>query len=70
MTQTFDLNKMGLSPLTTIEMSEIDGGNWLWDALRVIGVEKAVDYLIEHRQDIAGFLSYMAQNPIRPSEYR
>ncbi len=26
MTQTFDLNKMGLAPMNEIEMQEVDGG--------------------------------------------
>lgn len=29
MTQTFDLNKMGLAPISDSELNEIDGG-WAW----------------------------------------
>ncbi len=29
MTQTFDLNKMGLVPMGDSEMKEVDGG-WVW----------------------------------------
>jgi hypothetical protein len=28
MTQTMDLSKMGLAPMTEFEMTEIDGGFW------------------------------------------
>ena len=30
MTQNFDLNKMGLAPMTGEEMQEIDGGKFPW----------------------------------------
>jgi hypothetical protein len=33
MTQTIDLNKMGLSPMSNFEMQEVDGGGGLWDFL-------------------------------------
>ena len=29
MTQTMDLNKMGLAPMSELEMQEADGG-WVW----------------------------------------
>ena len=40
MTQSLDLNKMGLTPMTEFEMVNVDGGGWLsWlgGALMVIG---------------------------------
>jgi bacteriorhodopsin len=38
MNQNFDLNKMGLAPMTGEEMQEIDGGlNWYFVAAVVFG---------------------------------
>jgi hypothetical protein len=39
MTQNFDLNKMGLAPMTGEEMQEIDGegGGWFFDIAEVFG---------------------------------
>ena len=30
MTQTMDLNKMGLAPMDDLEMNDIEGGSWAW----------------------------------------
>ena len=38
MTQTFDLNKMGLAPMNEIEMQETDGGLWYEIGAVVFGV--------------------------------
>jgi len=38
MTQNFDLNKMGLAPMTGEEMQEIDGGFLGIDDLVLIGI--------------------------------
>jgi hypothetical protein len=35
MVQTFDLQKMGLTPITNLEMQENDGGNF-WSTLKTI----------------------------------
>ncbi len=38
MTQTMDLNKMGLAPMENFELQEVDGGSWL----SVLGFAAAV----------------------------
>lgn len=70
MTQLSNLCKMNLAPLVEVELNETSGGHWLWDALRTIGVEKAVDYIWDSRKETGGFIAYMVKNPIRPSQYR
>ncbi len=35
MTQTMDLNKMGLAPMSELEIKETDGGSW-WSALAAL----------------------------------
>ncbi len=42
MKETFDLNKMGLAPMTGEEMQEIDGGDWPLDVAVVFGVLKGI----------------------------
>ncbi len=37
-TQSLDLNKMGLAPMDSFEMQEVDGGFWQY-------IVKAVEYL-------------------------
>lgn len=44
MTQTLDLNKMGLAPLSGMEMKEVEGGNFITDYI----VGKALDLLIDY----------------------
>ena len=36
MTETFDLNKMGLAPMNEIEMQEVDGGFPWYPALAIV----------------------------------
>lgn len=43
MTQTMDLNKMGLAPLTEFEMQEVEGGGF-WENLALWAVEQAIDH--------------------------
>ncbi len=56
MTQTFDLNKMGLASLSREEMQEVDGGEWpVW--LKGIGIAGVVNEVIEHWDEIKkGFI--------------
>ena len=42
MKQTFDLNKMGLVPLTENELIQVDGGGFWGDVLRQIGVDTLI----------------------------
>ena len=55
MTQTFDLNKMGLSALSNVEMQGVDGGEiptWM----KGFGVTWIADQIITNWEDIkAGF---------------
>ena len=44
MTQTMDLNKMGLAPMSELEMNEIDGGFWLEIALVGVAFIMAAAY--------------------------
>ena len=39
MQQNFDLNKMGLVPLTENELTQVDGGGFWGDALKQLGIE-------------------------------
>ncbi len=58
MTQTMDLNKMGLAPMKEMEMREIEGGGF-WESILTWGVEQAVDHWDEIK---AGFKAgYNAQ---------
>ena len=48
-TQTFDLNKMGLAPMDSSEMQEVEGGSLLTDAFKALVMDYAVQgakYLI------------------------
>jgi hypothetical protein len=47
MTQNFDLNKMGLVPMTGEEMEEIDGGLFGIDDLVIIGIGLLVTAVYE-----------------------
>ena len=51
MEQTFDLNKMGLAPMTGEEMRDVDGGFW-W-AVLASAIISAVDNFGDIRHGIA-----------------
>ncbi len=36
MAQTMDLNKMGLAPMSELEMGKIDGGRWITDLIHYL----------------------------------
>jgi hypothetical protein len=42
MEKNFDLNKMGLVPLTENELIQVDGGSFWGEVLRQIGVETLI----------------------------
>ncbi len=44
-TQTLDLNKMGLVPMQNCEMQEVDGGGFLWELAKKLGLEAAAEGL-------------------------
>lgn len=43
MTQTMDLNKMGLAPMSIWEMEDTDGGGF-WDKIVTYFIEGAIDH--------------------------
>ncbi|MBC7424830.1 MAG: hypothetical protein H7334_15425 [Ferruginibacter sp.] len=43
MTQTIDLNKMGLAPMSIWEMEDTDGGGF-WDKIVTYFIEGAIDH--------------------------
>lgn len=54
MTQTMDLNKMGLAPMSELEMQETDGGLWWFPAALGIGlVLSAINNFGDIREGLA-----------------
>jgi len=56
-TQTLNLNKMGLAPMNTFEMQEVDGGIFGWDDLAVALIAGVVISALDHWSDIKKGLS-------------
>ena len=55
MTQTFDLNKMGLTPMSNFEMQEIDGGGF-WD-----GVTGFIGVVVGQVAIVAGVMTFQPE---------